>query len=320
MPTCLKVRSIYSTALTRLFLDAGYGVVDPSPRIRERFSLDLCCGPHDVLVRDRDDLQGIEMCGLPEHVCQVLTFLQERLLDPVLLEIKPAEEEDNLVRAGIEFPGASKQFLDDLRFSVTPTLEKHHRLRIIDSRALERAEHTLARDIVKRVPLGESLFLEKVILPLEKRGMVRMEHIRPSGRPMRPREGVLVAADSHRIVFRRSFQKGRYDGLDLPIEEGDYGLTEVEEGSWVVKHCYFTREGRLIGEYHNINTPVEFYPFGARYLDLEIDVVRRAGGPAHIIDREKLALLAGRGCIGPSLEAKAVQIAESVLENAGHPI
>lgn len=315
MPTRLKIRSIYSTALTRLVLDAGYGIVEPSSRIRERFGLDNSSEPHEVLVHDRDDLQGVEMRGLPENVCQFLTFLQERLLDPVLIEIKPAEGEENLVSAKIEFPGASKEILDSIRTCVTPTLTRHHRLRIIDSEALEQAESTLVRHPEKRDSIEESLFLETVLLPLEKGGVVRMEHMRPSGKPMRPREGVLVKADSRHIIFRRSFQKGRYDGLDLPIGKGDYGLTEIEEGAWYVRHCYFTKDGMSIGEYYNINTPVELYPYGARYLDLEIDVVHRTGEAPSIIDREKLALLSKRGSIGPSLERKAILAAESIMKS-----
>ena len=315
MPTRLKIRGIYSTALTRLALDAGYGVVEPSARICERFGFGPCPGTHEILVLDKDDLQGVQMRGLPEHVCQFLTFLQERLLDPVLLEITPAETEENLMEAVVEFPGASKGILDTIRTSVTPTLTRHHRLRIIDGKALEQAENTLCTHLEKRDAIGESLFHATVILPLEKGGVVKMEHIRPSGRPMRPREGVLVKSDRYRIVFRRAFQKGRYDGLDLPIENGDYGITEIEEGAWCVKHRYFTREGTAIGEYYNINTPVELYPYGARYLDLEIDVVHRAGEPPSIIDREKLTLLAKRGGIGPTLEARAIEAAERVMKD-----
>ena len=80
-----------------------------------------------------------------------------------------------------------------------------------------------------------------------------------------------------------------------------------------MRHRYFTREGKTIGEYYNINTPVELYPYGARYLDLEIDVVHRAGESPGIIDREKLALLAKRGGIGPTLEARAIRTAEDIM-------
>jgi hypothetical protein len=312
MPARIKIRSIYSTALTKLLLDAGYYVVEPSAKIRERFNLEHNSEPCDLFIRDRDDLQGIEISGPPENLCQFLTFLQEQLLDAVLLESGPAREEEGLVRAGIEFPGGAKATLDAIRFSVTPTLLRHHRLRIINSRALEKAEILLTAHPEKKDSLEKNLFLETILLPIEKSGLVKMEHVRPSGKSMRPREGILIKSNSQGLIFKRFFSKGRYDGLDIPIQQGDYGLTEVHEGSWYVKHSYYTKEGKLIGEYFNINTPVELYPYGARYLDLEVDVIRRAGEKPSIIDREKLSLLTRQGQIGSTLEMKAMEIAESL--------
>jgi len=313
MITRVKIRGIYSTALTRLLLDWGYAVVEPSMKICERFGLENNNEPHDILIQDRDELQGVELCGESERLCQFLTFLQERLLDAVLIDLRTVDDPEGQVKATVELPGASKKVLDELRFAVTPTIQRHHRLRIIDPRLLEQVEVDLLTHPARKAGLEEKLFQETIFLPLEKNGIVRLEHMRPSGKAMRPREGVLVNADDQRVVFRRSFFKGRYDGLDLPINEGDYGLTEIREGSWTVKHSYFTKEGRLIGEYYNINTPVELYPYGARYVDLEVDVIRRAGEQPFLIDREKLSLVARQGCIGAALETKAMEVAEELM-------
>ncbi|MCE5245209.1 MAG: DUF402 domain-containing protein [Desulfobacteraceae bacterium] len=313
MSTRIKIRSIYSTALTKLVLDAGYTVVEPSARIRERFSMEPVDESFEILVQDRQDLQGIELLGPPEKVCQFLTFIQERLLDATLVESDAAESNDALVTALVEFPGESKRVLDELRLSVMPTVSAHHRLRIIDSKALENAEIYLKNHPDKKLDIERQLFAGTILHPLEKQGTVKLEHMRPSGKAMRPREGILVAMDDSRIAFKRAFYHGRYDGLDLPIQQGDYCITEVQEGLWYIKHSYFSKGGKLIGEYYNVNTPVELYPFGARYLDLEIDVVRRAGEPPQVIDREKLALLARRGNIGRSLEAKTIEVAEDLM-------
>ena len=102
------------------------------------------------------------------------------------------------------------------------------------------------------------------------------------------------------MLVKRSFSQGRYDGLNLPIEEGDYGITEVREGSWCVKHSYYSKGGRLRGDYCNINTPLELYPDGARYL--EVDVVRKVGEKPVIVDRKDLAVLARDGSIGENPE------------------
>jgi hypothetical protein len=144
---------------------------------------------------------------------------------------------------------------------------------------------------------------------------VRLEHIRPSGKPIRPREGILQSVAENRIVFKRIFSKGRYDGLDLPIRKGDYCLTEIREGEWYVKHAYFSKEHLRIGEYININTPTEVYPYGARYVDLEVDVIRRTGEIAFATDREKLELLARAGCIGKDLQSRALIVAEQMLRS-----
>jgi len=313
MTTRIKIRGIYSTALTKLVSDWGYAVADPSAKIRERFSLEPNEEPNDILIQDREDLQGIELSGKPENLCQFLTFLQERLPDVILVQFDPLDEKEGPAKATTEFPGATKEILDNLRLFITPTVPRHHRLRIIDARILEQAETGLHNHPEKKESLANKLFMEAILLPLEKAGIVKLEHIRPYGKPLRPREGVLIEANDHRIIFKRSFSSGRYDGLDIPIQPGDYGLTEIVEGSWYVKHSYFTKDGMLVGEYYNINTPVELYPYGARYVDLEVDVIRRAGEAPFIIDREKLALLCKQGCIAGTLEARAMDIAGQLM-------
>ncbi|MDW8103257.1 MAG: DUF402 domain-containing protein [Anaerolineae bacterium] len=101
------------------------------------------------------------------------------------------------------------------------------------------------------------------------------------------------------IILRRWRYKGRgqYDGLNLPKEEGDYALTEVKEGSRILKHTYFGREGNLKGEFFNINTPVELYPGFIRYVDLEVDVVRWPDGQVRVVDEEELQKVVSRGCL-----------------------
>jgi predicted RNA-binding protein associated with RNAse of E/G family len=83
----------------------------------------------------------------------------------------------------------------------------------------------------------------------------------------------------------------------------------------VVRHSYFSRDGKPIGEYFNINTPVELYPYGARYVDLVVDVIRRAGEAPFMVDREKLAFLAQTGAISPDLEQKAMEVAEGLMKH-----
>jgi hypothetical protein len=159
------------------------------------------------------------------------------------------------------------------------------------------------------------LFQEAILIPLQKYGHGALEHIRIAGKRIRPREGTIMEADSRCFVLKRTFSRGRYDGLDLPIEDEDYGITEVSEGAWYLKHTYYSKGGRLKGIYYNINTPIEFYPYGARYVDLEVDVVQRGGDAPFMVDRERLAILGREGFITPQLESHASSVADRLLRD-----
>ena len=328
MATYIKVRGIYTTALTRLLLDAGHRIADPSPETRQRFALGSTPQIPDLLMKDRENHQGVDIIGEADGVSQILRVAREKLLDAVLMAFDPLgegekdladelKEGQELCHAWLELGGASKDALDKLRASVIPTLALHHRLRIIHPGSLEKAEKQLGERPEKKPDLGKTVFLEEVLLPLGKAGIVRLEHVKARGKPVRPREGILLEVAEGRILLKRSFSQGRYDGLGLPIVAGDYGLTEAREGAWYVKNAYFSKEGKMKGEYYNVNTPVELYPFGARYIDLEIDVVRRAGERPFIVDREKLELLAKEGKINRRLEKKAVEVADHLIADLG---
>jgi hypothetical protein len=71
----VRCRGIYTTALTRRFLDAGHDVVAASDPIRERFDVDFGTGPHDVTVETTDDRQGVGVVGAPDAV--------DRAVDPL---------------------------------------------------------------------------------------------------------------------------------------------------------------------------------------------------------------------------------------------
>ena len=321
MPPRVKICGIYSTALTKLALDSGLQIVDPSEKIRERFHMELPGpGQYEVLIQDREDRQGIEVKGEADHVCEVLIHMQESLLDAIIVSLLPTDHSEPLVIANLELPGWAKEKLDRVRSSVVPTLKNHHRLKIVDPDLLESAEIEFCRHPEDAMGLEKRLLREAILEPLIKEGMVRLEHIRPSGKPMHPRLGILQSVRENRVVFKREFSKGRYDGLDLPIRKGDYCLTEVREGKWYTRHSYFSKEHLRIGEYFNINTPTELYPYGARYVDLEVDVIQRAGENAFPIDLEKLEVLARKGCIAKELQNKALLVYKQLLRGLNrHP-
>lgn len=89
------------------------------------------------------------------------------------------------------------------------------------------------------------------------------------------------------LKVKREFKSGgRYDGLDIPIEKGDYALVHFIEGNWSYKNEYFDRNDSFKGAYYNINTPIEIRPAEIHYLDLEVDVVEFDNGRKEVIDKE----------------------------------
>ncbi|NIB98432.1 DUF402 domain-containing protein [Halobacterium sp. R2-5] len=74
--TRVRVRGIYSTALTRRLLDASFDVVDASPPIRERFDADFATGEYDADVWMTPDRQGVGVSGREDAVDEVLDVLE----------------------------------------------------------------------------------------------------------------------------------------------------------------------------------------------------------------------------------------------------
>ena len=64
----VRVRGIYTTALTRLLLDAGHEVVDASPPIQRRFGASFDNGSPDIRVSTTADRQGVGASGDPKAV------------------------------------------------------------------------------------------------------------------------------------------------------------------------------------------------------------------------------------------------------------
>jgi hypothetical protein len=117
------------------------------------------------------------------------------------------------------------------------------------------------------------------------------------------------------LVLERTFSPGgHYDSLGDAKLAGDHGTIEVAEGSWTLRRAYYRANGQLIGELFNIQTPAEFHPGEVRYIDLEIDVVRRPDGAVEIVDEEDLAEAVRVGGITPDLAATARSVAHDLAQ------
>jgi hypothetical protein len=311
----VKIRGIYTTSLTKLLLDSGCSIVDPSREASLRFGIKSSgSGAFDVSIMDRSDRQGVILEGDPERAGEVLGALRSHLFDLVSRRITSPENKDAAVY-DVEFPFQSKASLDRIRGEVVPTMAGHHRFRIIASEYVDLVEREVEKYPFKKAKTEEAVRKRLILDVLEEGKGLKLEHVKPEGTVIQLREGEItfLSTDKEEMLIRRSLRGGRYNGLNLIIEEGDYAITRVREGDWVVKHAYYSRGGVPRGEYWNINTPVEFYPEKIRYVDLHVDVVVKGTGNPEIIDRDRLKGIVQDGYITGELADKALGVAEALM-------
>ncbi|HID17080.1 TPA: DUF402 domain-containing protein [Candidatus Bathyarchaeota archaeon] len=321
----VMIRGIYSTALTKLLLEEGLLVVRPSLEILRRFGPRFKFSPADVVITDREDLQGVYVKGNSDQTDRVVSILKKALPDVVVRERLPLSQG---VESGgrielyssyafydVEFPLGSKRFLDGLRSRVVTTLKDHHHLKTIDPDKVNEAEAELARCPEKLEELS-SVLKNQLIQGLHKLGrLIFIDHVKLNGTVIHLSGGKVVSVGKNALSIKRMMRGGsRYDGLGEPKEEGDYAITECVEGSWILKHSYFSRDGELKGEFYNINTPIELYPGKIRYIDLEIDVVRKPGEKLRIIDSDKLEEALNEGYVSEKLANEALKRAKGLVE------
>jgi hypothetical protein len=117
---------------------------------------------------------------------------------------------------------------------------------------------------------------------------VRIIHAKPWKRTITMR-GTVQSWDGTLLTVTRRFSPGgTYDSLNVPKLAGDWGTIEVEPGGGVLRRAYFRRDGTLVGELFNIQTPAEIAGDEVRYVDLEIDVVRLPDGHVAVVDEADL--------------------------------
>jgi hypothetical protein len=154
---------------------------------------------------------------------------------------------------------------------------------------------------------------------LEPGSPVTIEHAKPWKRTVTMR-GTVHAWDGDLLTVERTFSAGgQYDTLNVPKLAGDWGTIEVPRGSWVLRRAYFRRDGTLIGELYNIQTPAEIRGGSVRYIDLEVDVVRMPNGRVAVVDEDDLDAAVRIGGIRPetAVQARAVAHRLATILRAG---
>jgi hypothetical protein len=319
----MKIRGIYATALTNLLLDYrnflgnqtssnllfdnGFTVVQPSATARERFELEENDYSPDLEVYDRQDKQGVQASGTAEAIEAFTSILQSCLDDVVVRQGEaPAAILEGSRYVDVEFPALSKKKLDKIRGSVTPTITGHHYYKACGlniSSALDMAEKLLEkggpREEVEKL-LKQTIRANYPIVG----SLIEIQHVKLRGKVINLGKAVIEAFDhlGSLIQFRRVFKKkGIYDGLKTEKAPGDYAVTEAKIGEWHFKTRYLAEDGRYKGTYVNLNTPIELYPQGIRYVDLEVDVCVWPNGRVKKLDEKKLKEATAEGIIAPRL-------------------
>lgn len=187
----------------------------------------------------------------------------------------------------------SKEFLDNVRNSIIPTILGHHYLRTCGkltdyadladsmSKYINReefykalrfaiADNTLGKhfNIIHKKPTGERI----VIGSIEIADVLNDEHF-------------------GKVLLGRRFIKGEgvYNGLGISKERGDIAFTMIPIDSWFIVHRYLSTGGEEKGIYININTPPEICLDSRTisYLDLYVDIVY-VNNKIDVVDLEEL--------------------------------
>lgn len=222
----------------------------------------------------------------------------------------------------IEFTSEDKKKMDKIRQGIVKTVEQHHYYKSIGhdySLLIDFAEEVLTKHPEMQNSILE--ILNKLYTKeFPKRGdQILIEHVKINGYQF-ILSGILTYIDpsTKQLNLRRLFKGGgHFDGLNIPKQTGDYGITEITLGSWNLQTKYYSKSGEFKGTYYNINTPIEFYPPNKlRYIDLAIDVVKWPNGEVKIIDKEELIEACKNKVISEKLKIKAEQKAQEIYEKA----
>lgn len=271
----------------------------------------------------RTGAMNAEVSELQEEI-EILTNEAEKLIKlaknaPALVQIR--EGFDIL---DILFPGESKKKLDEIRSKVFPTITNHHWLKSYANsltKIIDFSEKYLTKEVsIDILNRAVHEMITKEFLPREGK-LLKIHHIKPNGREVVLGPAKVVMIDNkdgmEYRMFRRFMPGGYYDGIGAPKEAGDYGITLVKLFDKKLITVYFSVENKLKGVYVNINTPIEIYPDGFRYIDLEIDVVLNKNNQVQILDAQKLEKYVEDGTISRNLLGTIKDYANEIREWLG---
>jgi len=213
--------------------------------------------------------------------------------------------------------------LDDLRRRVVTTIPGHHRIKAVSNEAGIAVDlvEALWADLDASALDGATFPFGTVTDLLGPRvgDRLALSHGKPDGRRFELGVGEVTACEDRTVTLRREMTGGgRYDGLGVEREAGDVAVTRLTEGKWWYPTVYRDADGTVKGTYLNVCTPLELFPDGATYVDLEVDVVKYADGTVERLDEQELAAAVEAGHVSDELAEKARAVAASIEEGLSH--
>lgn len=268
----------------------------------------------------RTGAMNAEVTELQKEI-EILAEEAKKLLEltknaPALVKIREGFDILDII-----FPGESKEKLDEIRSEVFPTIRNHHWLKSYANsltKIIDFAEKYLTKDVSINV-LSKAVYemVIKEFLPREGK-LLKIRHLKPNGREVVLGPAKVVMVDNTNgleyRMFRRFMPGGHYDGIGAPKEAGDYGITIVKLFDKKLVTAYFSVDNKLKGVYVNINTPIEVYPDGFRYIDLEVDVVLNKDNQVQILDTQRIDKYVEEGIISPNLAERTKKYAEKLKD------
>ncbi|MCY0868616.1 MAG: DUF402 domain-containing protein [Desulfurococcus sp.] len=120
----VRVRGIYSTAITKMLAEKGYRIVQASEKIMSRLGLSFDNSPSDVTVKDSDDGDGVIVVGFPAETREVFDYLTNMI--PYTIRALSKIELYSVYLAKVEENKGGECTVDagDFKAQVTPCSER----------------------------------------------------------------------------------------------------------------------------------------------------------------------------------------------------
>ncbi len=194
----------------------------------------------------------------------------------------------------VRFPPDVLRELDRIRNKQIPTLPFHHTFKSLKIREvtdkIDFVEEIIENSKCISPKLMKKKYMDTILgIISTNRDIINIYHdkIHKNGYIWNAK---ISKIEDTKIVCTREITKpeGLYDGLKIQKEEGDKIVSYFSIFSRFILHSYYDKNQNIKGVYININTPIDVNQIGhIWYIDLEIDVVKKPGEEAEIIDLDE---------------------------------